>query len=186
MLNRKIASAVLLAAFLVCISGLQSIADPVHEPLRSSIVPQAGAEDISKSLVGTWRLSSFSMLTLETNEVSRPFGENPIGYLQYSPGGHMVVFLSAGEMPKASLPYSDADRAVIHSRIFGAYAGTYTVDGNKVTHHVVASWRPERVGGDQIRFAELSGDKLTIKTAPLASGLTGKQIVATLTFERVE
>ena len=146
----------------------------------------SGTADMSKLLVGTWRIASFSVMSLETNEVSRPFGENPSGYLQYSPGGHMIVFLSAGEIPKASPPYSDADRAVIHSRIFGAYAGTYTVDGNKVTHHVVASWRPEWVGGDQIRFAELSGDKLTIKTAPLASGLTGKQIVATLTFERVE
>src|SRR6516165_1633768 len=58
MFNRKIASAVLLTAFLVCISGLQSIADPV-QPLRSSIVPQAGAEDVSKSLVGTWRVASF-------------------------------------------------------------------------------------------------------------------------------
>ena len=160
---------ILVAASLVCMSGFKT-----------------SAADTSKSLVGTWRVTSFSMTTLETNEVSRPFGENPIGYLQYSPGGHMVVFLSAAEMPKAGPPYSDADRAVIHSRIIGAYAGTYTVDGNKVTHHIVASWRPEWVGGDQIRFAELSGDKLTIKTAPLASGLTGKQIVATLTFERVE
>jgi hypothetical protein len=75
MLNRKIASAVLLAAFLVCIPGLE-----------------ARAEDISKSLVGTWRVTSYSRLTLETNEWSRPFGENVIGYLQYSPGGHMVVF----------------------------------------------------------------------------------------------
>ena len=169
MLNRKIASAVLLAALLVCIPGLE-----------------ARTEDISKSLVGTWRIATFSMMTLETNEVSRPFGENPIGYLQYSPGGHMVVFLSAGEMPKVSPPFSDADRAAIHSKMFGAYAGTYSVDGNKVTHHVVASWRPDWVGGDQIRFVEMNGDKLTIKTAPVVSGLTGKQIVSTLTFERVE
>jgi hypothetical protein len=36
------------------------------------------------------------MPTLETNEVSRPFGENPTGYIQYSPGA--LFFLSAGEM----------------------------------------------------------------------------------------
>jgi hypothetical protein len=169
MLNRKIASAVLLAAFLVCIPGLE-----------------ASAEDISKSLVGTWRVTSYSRLTLETNEWSRPFGENVIGYLQYSPGGHMVVFLSGGGMPKASPPYSDADKTAFFNNSFGAYAGTYSVDGNKVTHHVVASWRPDWVGGDQIRFVELNGDKLTIKTAPVVSSLTGKQIVSTLTFERAE
>ena len=166
MLNRKI---VLLAALLVCISGFQ-----------------VRAADISKSLVGTWRVTSFSMVTLETNEGSRPYGENPIGYIQYSPGGHMVVFLSAGEMPKASPPFSDADKVAIYSNIFGAYAGPYSVDGNKVTHHIVAAWRPDWVGADQIRFVELSGDKLTIKTAPIVSSRTGRQIVSTLTFERVE
>jgi Lipocalin-like domain len=169
MFNRANVAAVLLAAFLVCISGLQVI-----------------AADISKSLVGTWRVTSFSMMTLETNEVSRPFGENPIGYLQYSPGGHVVVFLSAGELPKTSIPFSDADRVAFYNNIFGAYAGTYSVDGNKVTHHVVASWRPDWVGGDQIRFVELSGDRLTIKTAPVVSSPTGKQVVSTLTFERAE
>ena len=146
----------------------------------------SGAADMSKLLVGTWRIASFSVMSLETNEVSRPFGENPIGYLQYSPGGHIVVFLSAGEMPKVSPPFSDADRAAMHSKIFGAYAGTYTVDGNKVTHHIVASYRPDWVGADQVRFVELSGDKLTIKTAPLVGPTTGQQIVSTLTFERIE
>ena len=146
----------------------------------------SGAADMSKLLVGTWRIASFSVMSLETNEVSRPFGENPSGYLQYSPGGHIVVFLSAGEMPKVSPPFSDADRAAMHSKIFGAYAGTYTVDGNKVTHHIVASYRPDWVGADQVRFVELSGDKLTIKTAPLVGPTTGQQVVSTLTFERVE
>jgi Lipocalin-like domain len=155
--------------------------------LICSISWQARSADISTSIVGTWRVTSFSSVTLQTSEVSRPFGEHPIGYLQYSPGGHIVVFLSAGEISKATPPYSDADRAAIHSGIFGAYAGTYSVQGNKVTHHVIASWRPEWVGGDQTRFVELDGNnKMTIKTAPLVSGLTGKQNVSTLTFEREE
>jgi hypothetical protein len=169
MRNHKIITLVLFAVFQLCISSLQ-----------------ARAADISKSLVGTWRVVGFSMLTTETNEVSRPFGENPVGYLQYSRGGHMVVFLSAGEMPKASPPYSDVDGAAIYSKIFGAYAGTYSVDGNKVTHHIVAAYRPDWIGADQVRFVELNEDKLTIKTAPLVSKLTGKQVVSTLTFERVE
>ena len=163
MLNCKIASAVLLVAFLVCIPGLK-----------------ARAEDISKSLVGTWRVTSYSRLALATNEVSRPYGENVIGYLQYSPGGHMVVFLSAGEMPKVSPPFSEADQAAIYGKMIGAYAGTYSVDGNKVTHHIVAGYRPDWVGGDQIRFVELSGDKLATKTAPVVGYRTGKQIVSTL------
>src|SRR5258708_35040741 len=90
--------------------------------------------------VGTWRVTSFSNLTLETNEVARPYGENPTGYIQYSPGGHMTVFLSVSDPKKpASFPYTDAERAEIHKGIFGAYAGRYSVDGNKVTPHIEAS-----------------------------------------------
>ena len=34
----------------------------------------------------------------------------------------------------------------LEPRFFGAYAGKYTVEGNKVTHHVEASWRPDWIG----------------------------------------
>jgi hypothetical protein len=36
------------------------------------------------------------------------------------------------------------------------------------------------------RFFEINGNKLSIKTAPLIYSVTGKQIVSTLTFEKVE
>ncbi len=148
---------------------------------------QVRSAENAPPVVGTWRVTSYSLLTLDTNEVSRPYGDNPIGYIQYSPGFHMVVFLQTGDPKKpAAFPFTEADRVEMHKGIFGAYAGTYSVDGNKVTHHVVASWRPDWIGGDQIRYVEINGKNLTIKTAPVTSGLTGKQIVSTLTFERVE
>ena len=146
-----------------------------------------GVESADNSPVGTWRVTSFSNLTLETNEVARPFGENPIGYIQYSPGGHMIVFLSVGNPKKpARFPYTDEERAEIHKGIFGAYAGRYTVDGNKLTHHIEASWRPDWIGENQIRYIEIVGNKLTIKTEPLISSQTGKQVVSILTFERAD
>ena len=139
------------------------------------------------SVVGTWQVTSCSVLMLVTNEALRPFGEHPIGYLQYSPGGHMVVFLSS-DTPKraAGTAYNDAERVDIYNGIIGAYAGTYSVEGNKVTHHIVASWFPEWIGGDQTRYAEIEGNRLTMKTAPMKSPLDGRDGVATLTFERVE
>jgi Lipocalin-like domain len=33
------------------------------------------------------------VLFLDTNESVRAVGEHPTGYLQYSPGGHVVVFV---------------------------------------------------------------------------------------------
>jgi hypothetical protein len=112
---------------------------------------------------------------LDTNEALRPFGEHPIGYLQYSPGGHMVVFLQTGTPKRAAgTAYTDAGGVDIYKGIIGAYAGTYSVEGNKVIHHIVASWFPEWDGGDQTRYAAIEGNRLTIKTAPLKSPLDGR------------
>jgi Lipocalin-like domain len=146
--------------------------------------PAASTEN---ALVGTWQLTSFSLTVVDTKETSRPYGDNPTGYIQYSPGGHMVMFLAAGELkPPASGRYTDAERADIHRAIVGAYAGTYTVEGNTVTYHVLTSWRPEWIGHDQSRYFEINGTDLTIKTTPLTSSRTGQTIVGTLTFRRVE
>ena len=136
------------------------------------------------TVVGTWRVTSVSQLTLNTNDVSRPYGDNPIGYLQYSPGGHMVAFIQTGNPKRPIPPFSESDRAELHEGI-AAYAGNYSVDGNKVTHHVVAAWRPDWIGSNQVRYIELNGKNLTIKTAPVTDP-TGKQVVGTMTFERVE
>jgi hypothetical protein len=155
--------------------------------LALAISATAALAQQKSPLVGTWRVTSFSVLTLDTNEVSRPYGEHVIGYLQYSPGGHMVAFVSTGTPKRAAgTAYTDAERVDIHKGIFGAYAGTYSIEGNKVIHHVIASWLPEWIGGDQIRYTEIEGNRLTIKTAPQKNPAQPREYVATVTFERVE
>ena len=156
--------------------------------LVAAAIPAGIGQAVSAEnpLVGTWQLTSFSLITLDTKETSRPYGEHPTGYIQYSPGGHMVMFLAGELKPPASGSYTDAERADVHRGIVGAYAGTYTVDGNKVTYHVLTSWRPEWIGRDQTRYFEINGKNLTITTTPVTFSRTGQTIVATLTFDRVE
>ena len=99
----------------------------------------------------------------------------------------MVMFLTAGDLkPPSAGSYTDVERADVHRAIVGAYAGTYTIEGNKVTYHVLTSWRPEWIGHDQTRYFEINGTNLTITTPPLTSSRTGQTITATLTFDRVE
>jgi hypothetical protein len=150
----------------------------------AGILPAVSEEN---ALVGTWQLTGFSLVVLDTKETSRPYGDHPTGYIQFSPGGHMVMFLAAGELrPPASGSYTDSERADVHRAIVGAYAGTYTVEGNTVVYHVLTSWRPEWIGRDQIRYFETNGTNLKIKTTPVTFTRTGQSIVATLTFDRVE
>jgi hypothetical protein len=147
----------------------------------------AYADDRKIPIVGTWQVTSFALLELDTNKTSRPFGENPNGYIQYSPSGHMVVFLQSGNPKRpGNFPYADSDRVDAHRSIFGAYAGKYTVEGDKVVHHIVASWRPEWNGTDQTRYFTIEGNKLTIKTAPQKATVAAGETVSTLTFDRVE
>ena len=156
----------------------------VAAAMWAGIGPAVSAEN---PLVGTWQLTSFSLIAVDTKETSRPYGEHPTGYIQYSPGGHMVMFLAAGELkPPASGSYTDVERADVHRAIVGAYAGTYAVEGNKVTYHVLTSWRPEWIGRDQTRYFEINGKNLTITTTPVTFSRTGQTFVATLTFDRVE
>jgi Lipocalin-like domain len=139
------------------------------------------------SIIGTWQITSLAVSILDTNETSYPIGEHPVGYLQYSPGGHMVVFLAADNIRQpASALYTDLERAEIHKAILGAYSGTYRVEGGVVIHHVLASWWPHFIGTDQIRYFEIKGNKLTIKSAPQKFPATGKDSVISVTFERVE
>jgi Lipocalin-like domain len=147
----------------------------------------AEAAEAVSGLVGTWQITNYSVLFLDTNESVRTMGEHPTGYIQYSPGGHMVVFLAAEDRksPVGSAP-TDAEAARLYRTIFGAYAGTYTVDGNKLTHHIVTAWAPQRNGDDQIRYFELAGKSLIIKTAPLKDVTSGRPAVPTLVFERIE
>jgi hypothetical protein len=51
-------------------------------------------------LLGTWKLQSWVYEVIGTGALSKPFGEHPIGYLNYSPDGCMYAILVAEDRPK--------------------------------------------------------------------------------------
>jgi hypothetical protein len=75
-----------------------------------------------------------------------------------------------------------AERAEVFTT-FLAYAGGYTVDADRITHHVEASWLQNPVGADQIRFARLQGNLLTLNSPPTLMGAT--QVVTELVWTRL-
>ena len=90
--------------------------------------------------------------------------------------------MALGVHEKAKAPKIDEDRIDLHKYMF-AYSGRYTVEGEKVVHHVDVSWN-ESFAGDQVRFVNLEGEMLTIKTAPNRSVITGLDVVGVLVFVR--
>ena len=67
-----------------------------------------------------------------------------------------------------------------------AYSGSYSIEGNKVTHKIEVSWDQAWTGTNQQRFFEVKDDMLTIKTPQIISPITGKESVSTLVWERVK
>src|SRR5579883_947470 len=138
------------------------------------VTPAAGWAD-DASLIGTWRLKSFVREITATGERYNQLGEHPEGYLGYAKDGRMYAILVAGERvkPREQAPTDEEALALYRSMI--TYAGTYSVEGNKVTHHVDISWNGARTGSDQVRFFTLDGDTLTIKTDRSKSPIDGRE-----------
>ena len=57
------------------------------------------------------------------------------------------------------------------------YTGKFTIDGDKLTTDVDLSWNEILTGTSQVRFFKLEGDRLSIRTAELASAvLPGRRV----------
>ena len=77
-----------------------------------------------------------------------------------------------------------APRALFYSVL--SYAGTYSINGNVVTHHVDVSWNEPWTGSDQTRNVRLEGDWLHLSPPPSPDPLDGKLSVRRMVWERVK
>jgi hypothetical protein len=132
-------------------------------------------------IVGTWRLKSFVREVAATGQRYDEFGEHPDGYISYLPDGRMHAILVTNSRPKPAAPVpTDNEKIELFGTII-AYAGRYSVEGDKVIHDVDVSWNQLWTGTRQVRFFRLEGTRLTITTAVAKSprdGLEGRTIVS--------
>jgi len=119
-------------------------------------------------LVGTWKLvSATSVAGGKTNPAA--YGVGAAGFVTYTPEGRMSVVISNGGRSPLSVADRVAAPAAERAQAFAtflAYAGRYSVSGDRVIHHIEAASIPNWANGDQVRFFRLDGDRLTIRTPP--------------------
>ncbi|WP_063702701.1 lipocalin-like domain-containing protein [Bradyrhizobium centrolobii] len=148
----------------------------------SPIIALAG----ENPLLGTWKLKSLVREVAATGEKINQFGEHPNGYLSYSADGRMYAI---GTWDNRLKPHNvnpaDEERIKLHQTMF-AYAGTYTLEGAQVIHHVDISWNEAWTGTDQVRFYKLDGNTLTITTAPNKSTYDGREGRTVVVWEKVK
>lgn len=135
---------------------------------------------------GTWRLASATRKIVDTNETLDAYGgPHPSGWLTYGKDGRMMVICAfeGRTKPIANDKMTDEDRIHLHKTFF-AYAGTYTLDGQRITHAIDTSWNEAWSGTSQVRDVELKDGKIILTTPPFKFNVDGKTSILTLVWER--
>jgi hypothetical protein len=141
------------------------------------------------SFAGTWELRDAFALTPDGRRLPSPLGEKVLGQIMYDAAGNMSAQLMSVGRPlfsSRSMDETPAEEVKQAFLGFTSYWGSYRIDtaAGTVTHHVVGASAPSWPGGDQVRYFELQGNRLTLKTPPIR-GRDGVKLVQQLVWEKV-
>src|SRR5579863_5266790 len=126
-------------------------------------------------LLGTWRITSLTVADPHGGAPRQPFGAHPTGYLHYSADRRMYVVLISEHRGSPANPEATDRESIALYRSFAAYAGTYSVEGDLIRHHIDASWNQAWTGTTQVRHFAISAACLHLWTEPAAAALGGLQ-----------
>jgi hypothetical protein len=127
--------------------------------------------------VGTWELVSVQAISGDGSVDAAPYGDAPHGYITYTADGYMTVLFSFRDRPNINGTWRSApesDRAKAFATVLG-YAGTYSVEGQTMTHHITVSTDPNRVGTSVSRIFEIGNGTVTLTTPAIALEETAKR-----------
>ena len=149
-----------------------------------SLVPShTRGDDPAHQLVGTWKLTTWTVQVVGETSSREPYGPNPKGRLVLTRDGHWIMIVTgAHRMPAKT---AEEKAALLDSLL--AYSGKYRIEGDVVTVRVDMSSNEIFAGAnqEQTRFFKIDGDKLTLRTPEIASAaLPGKRLIGTLTWNR--
>jgi len=142
---------------------------------------------IQDDLAGTWTLAT-SEFRWSNGEIADLYGPDAVGLLIYGPRGRMSVQIMRANRPafvSGDLRSGTPEEARAAFEGYVAYFGSYDVDeaAGTVTHHMRGSLFPNWVGQDLVRFYEVAGNRLTLRTPPMPAA--GKSFTGVLVWERV-
>lgn len=151
-----------------------------------SVGASAARADDGDRLLGTWKLVSAVSEDLETGQKTKVYKGAPVGFIAYGADGRMMTIAVDTPRRKPAGPVATASEAEALFRSMAAYAGTYTIEGDRIIHHADVSWNETWTGTDQMRQFKFDGDRLILATAPSPDAFTGKMSIRTLVWERMK
>jgi hypothetical protein len=142
-------------------------------------------DDPRQRLLGTWKLIAAVREEIPSGAKTDFLGSHPTGYINYAPDGRMMVLNVGNNRSKPAGANATPAEAEALFRSMTSYGGTYTIDGNEITHHVDVSWNETWTGTKQKRIARFEGDRVYLSTPPSPDPLTGTITTRTMTWEKV-
>jgi len=139
----------------------------------------------NNKLVGTWKLVSASSTTPTGERSETPYGPSPMGFLTYTEDGRVTCLISYGGRKLLSVGGGTLKRQEEQAEAFNtflAYAGRYTLNGDKVTHSIEISSIQNYVDRDLVRSIKFHGDRIILVTPPTA--VNGKIQTVELIWQR--
>jgi len=143
-------------------------------PLETQITPDR--------VIGTWKLVHAISRTEAGERNENPYGVGPSGLLTYSSDGRVVALISFGGRKPLSVKCK-AEEKLEAFDTFLAYAGRYSLVGDRMTHHVEISSIQNYVGRDLVRTMSFEDDRITLVTPP--TPVNGKVRTVELTWQRL-
>ena len=153
--------------------------------LALTFTSPAFADDLASQIVGVWKFVSNYNKVVATGKVSHPFGEKPAGYIVYTKGGRVVFSVVGGDRQKpAGASATDEERVKLFNSL-ATGSGTYKVEGNTLVVTYDSSWNQMWTGTTQKRTVAISGNKLTMTSAP-GKDIAGQEVIFENVLEKVE
>jgi hypothetical protein len=134
------------------------------------LVAQPSFADDRDKLLGIWKLVTWEKEIIATGQRKPYLGNNPTGYLIFTPEGRMMVLITGeGRLGLNTNQHC----AELFSSMY-AYTGMYQIQGDKWITKIDVAWNPGWVGNNAIRSFTVEGDRLQ---AIAGSGRTEKDII---------
>jgi hypothetical protein len=124
-------------------------------------------------LIGSWRLFDWRIDYGDGRAATYPFGRDVTGLLVYAPDGYMHGCIAHAVRPTldaASAKHAPAAERLAAFDSFFSYGGSWSVEGDVVTHVVTIALNQNLVGTRQPRRMTFAGDTLTLEAQDLLPG----------------
>ena len=150
------------------------------EPVASSA---GGSGYTNEKLVGTWKLVSASSSTSSEGRSDSPYGASPSGFLTYTAEGRVTAIISYSGRKPLSFGGGTPEEQAEAFKTCLAYSGRYTLNADKVTHHIEISSIQNYVGKDLVRSIKFLNDQIILTTPP--TPVNGKVQTVELVWQRL-